>query len=83
MTGHGQDAEDEGDKPRKRDQDCLDVCICMVVALHLAEGGECLMVGDLETGFIVVPDSETLRTELEDRCRQTGRDPSEWVRTVQ
>lgn len=70
-------------KPRKRDQDCLDACICIIVALHLAEGRKCMMVGDMQTGYILVPDSETLRIELADRCRQTGRDPAEWVRTVQ
>jgi predicted RNase H-like nuclease len=55
------------------------VVICMVVALHLAEGKKCLMVGDLQTGYMVVPDSAMLHTELEDRCTQTGRNPAEWV----
>lgn len=45
-------------KPHKCDQDCINACICMVVALHLAEGRKCLMVGDLQTGYIIVPDSE-------------------------
>ncbi len=40
------------------------------------------MVGDAQTGYIVVPDSATLQFELENRCTQTGRNPAEWVSTV-
>jgi predicted RNase H-like nuclease len=65
--------------PRKCDQDGLDACICLLVALHLAEGKDCLMVGDLQTGYIVVPHSVELHTELDIRCNETGRVPSEWV----
>ena len=68
-------------KPRKTDQDGLDACVCLLAALHLAETGECLMVGDLETGYIVVPYGEILSKELEARCERTGRAPSEWVRS--
>lgn len=66
--------------PRKGDQDGLDACLCLLAALHLAERGECLMVGDGETGFLVVPSGDGLRAELVARCRKTGRDPSAWVR---
>jgi predicted RNase H-like nuclease len=66
--------------PRKRDQDGLDACLCLLVALYLAERRECLMVGDCQTGYIVVPHGANLRTELDARCKQTGRVPSEWVR---
>lgn len=69
--------------PRKRDQDGLDSCICLLVALHLAEGKKCLMVGDLQSGYIVVPHDSQLCTELGDRCRKTGRNPKEWVRSAQ
>ena len=65
---------------RKPDQDSLDACICLLVALHLAEGKDCLMVGDLQTGYIVVPDNVEIRDELATRCKKTGRVPSEWVR---
>jgi predicted RNase H-like nuclease len=34
--------------PRKSDQDCLDACLCLLVALHMAEGGDCLMAGDTQ-----------------------------------
>lgn len=74
------DAIAQKDKPRKHDQDCLDACLCLLVAVHLIEGDECLMVGDLATGYILVPDSEVLRLELETRCSVTGRAHAEWVR---
>jgi predicted RNase H-like nuclease len=67
--------------PRKSDQDGLDACLCLLVALHLAERKDCLMVGDLHTGYIVVPYGGGLLAELDARCNQTGRAPSEWVRT--
>jgi predicted RNase H-like nuclease len=66
--------------PRKSDQDCLDACLCLLVALYLAERKNCLMVGDQQTGYIVVPYGAGLRAELDARCKQTGRVPSDWVR---
>ena len=66
--------------PRKEDQDRLDACICMLVALHLAEAKDCLMVGDLKSGYIVVPHSAELHGELDARCVEIGRVPAEWVR---
>jgi predicted RNase H-like nuclease len=68
--------------PCKADQDRLDACICLLVALHLVESKECLMVGDSETGYIVVPQGEGLRKELEERCKETSRDPPLWVRPL-
>jgi predicted RNase H-like nuclease len=66
--------------PRKSDQDGLDACLCLLVALYLAERKDCLLVGDRQTGYIVVPYDAGLRAELDARCNQTGRVPSEWVR---
>ena len=66
--------------PCKSDQDRLDACLCLLVAAHLADGKDCLMVGDQQSGYIVVPDGAGLRTELERRCTSTQRNPSEWVR---
>jgi predicted RNase H-like nuclease len=66
--------------PRKSDQDGLDACLCLLVAIYLAERKDGLMVGDLHTGYIVVPYCAKLHAELDARCRQTGRVPSEWVR---
>lgn len=66
--------------PRKADQDRLDACICLLTALHVADGGECLMVGDLESGYIVVPFGAQLHREMLDRCDATGRPSSHWVK---
>jgi len=41
------------------------------------------MVGNMQTGHIVVPHNAKLETELKDRCRRTDRDPDGWVRTFQ
>ncbi len=67
------------DAPRKSDQDCLDACLCLLVALHLAEGRDCLFVGDILTGYIVAPYRESLLAELAARCKVTGRNPADWV----
>jgi predicted RNase H-like nuclease len=68
-------------RPRKSDQDKLDACLCLLVALHLAEGRNCLMVGDWETGYIVVPHNPHLQEEIETRCGVTARLAHEWIRT--
>jgi predicted RNase H-like nuclease len=67
-------------RPRKSEQDKLDACLCLLVALCLVEQMDCLMVGDLDTGYIVAPHAETLRAELDVRCEETKRRPAEWVR---
>jgi hypothetical protein len=41
------------------------------------------MVGDPQTGYVVVPYGAGLHKELGDRCNKTGRVPSEWVRAFQ
>lgn len=74
------DAAAQNASPRKRDQDGLDACLCLLVAFYMAEEKDCLMVGDLESGYIVVPHSPVLQAELSRRCFDTGRVPSEWVR---
>lgn len=68
--------------PRKKNQDGLDAYLCLLSALHFADGYECLMVGDGETGYIVVPHDVSLQSELEARCRTTRRTPSDWIRAV-
>jgi predicted RNase H-like nuclease len=67
-------------RPRKSDQDKLDACLCLLVALDLAEHRDCLMVGNVQTGYIVVPGAKDLRQELASRCDKTGRMPADWVR---
>ncbi len=69
--------------PRKSDQDRLDSCLCLLVALYLAEQKDCLMVGNRQTGYIVVASSAGLHAELEARCTRTHRVPSDWVRVFQ
>jgi predicted RNase H-like nuclease len=68
--------------PAKVDQDGLDACLCLLVALHMMKAKACLMVGNLQTGYIVVPSSEILSLELEDRCKRIGVEPSRWLQTV-
>ncbi len=75
-------AAGQNPSPRKSEQDGLDACLCLLVALYSSEGADCLMVGDLQTGYILVPDSAELRREIEERCDATGRDPAQWVRTI-
>ena len=65
--------------PRKCDQDKLDGCLCLLVALYLVERRDCLMVGSRQCGYIVVPDGAELREELDARCKQIDRVPSKWV----
>lgn len=66
--------------PRKSEQDGLDACLCLLVAVYFAERKDCIMVGDQKTGYIVVPYGAALHAEFEARCRATGRNPSQWVR---
>ncbi len=65
--------------PSKVDQDRLDSCICLLVALYIVETRDCLMVGTLGEGYIIVPYRAELAEELEARCRATGRSTEEWV----
>jgi len=66
--------------PRKNTQDGVDACVCLLAALHMAELKECLVVGDQDTGYIVVPHEEDLLEELQARCERTGRTHSRWLR---
>jgi predicted RNase H-like nuclease len=89
LTSHGLPTlgawmEDAGRNaaPRKKLQDGVDACLCLLVALHLGEGKRCLLIGNAGSGYMVVPDSETLRAELHARCVATGRTPTDWVRAL-
>lgn len=66
--------------PRKAAQDALDAWLCLLVALHLAEGREWLIVGDFASGDMVVPYGARPEAELEARCLRSGRGPETWVR---
>jgi len=67
-------------RQRKSDQDGLDACLCLLVAMFLIEQKDCLMVGNLETGYMVVPHGQILFDELSARCKSTGKESSAWVR---
>lgn len=68
------------ESPRKADQDRLDACLCLLVAMDIAEGKNCLLVGDHLSGYIITSGSEMLQDELAQRCIRTGRDPDLWIR---
>ena len=65
--------------PRKCDQDRLDACLCLLVAMEMADGKECLLVGQQQSGYIVVSSSAMIHNELAQRCCATNRDPSHWL----
>ncbi|WP_198665791.1 MULTISPECIES: DUF429 domain-containing protein [unclassified Sphingomonas] len=54
-------------RPRKADQDRLDAMLCLAIALHWrrAPAGQSIMIGDLDSGYIVAP----LAPALCDRLR--------------
>lgn len=70
---------ENNESPRKQDQDCLDACICLLIGMHLVGKKDCLFVGDMDTGYIVVPYGESLHKELAVRCEISGRKPDEWL----
>lgn len=69
-------------KPTKGQQDGVDAAICLLVALQFAAGGACLMVGDVRSGYVLVPYGEVLASELEARCRTKDLVAAEWVHTL-
>jgi predicted RNase H-like nuclease len=73
--------QSERNNPKKADQDGVDACICLLVAVHLISQKDCLAVGNLDGGQIIVPNSDLLKAELESRCAKLGLNPSEWVRS--
>jgi predicted RNase H-like nuclease len=70
---------ENNESPRKQDQDCLDACICLLIGMHLVREKDCLFVGDMVAGYMVVPYGVTLHKELVVRCEITGRKPVEWL----
>ena len=67
------------DSPSPAHQDEVDACLCLIVAMDFAAGRPCLLVGQTASGYMVVPASEHLQMELVGRCRDTGRNPNDWV----
>ncbi|MFZ2123640.1 MAG: DUF429 domain-containing protein [Rhodoferax sp.] len=68
--------------PRKPDQDRLDACLCLLVAMDIAEGKGCMVIGEQKSGYIVTLASEMMQGELTQRCIQTERDPTKWIRSL-
>ena len=60
----GQETEPLKTAPLKRYEDTLDALTCAYIALYFHRWGEirCAVVGDLETGFIVTPVNDAMRT---------------------
>jgi predicted RNase H-like nuclease len=58
--------------PRKPDQDRLDSVLCVLVALRwrLRPRDESLILGDLKTGYIVLPASSAVREYLAEPARK-------------
>jgi predicted RNase H-like nuclease len=57
--------------PRKADQDKLDSALCVLIALHwrLCPREASLLLGDLTTGYMVLPASRNVREYLTDPAR--------------
>ncbi len=53
--------------PRKADQDRLDAVLCLLIGLRwrLGEPAESMMIGNLVSGYIVLPVSSDVRTRLD------------------
>lgn len=58
--------------PSKADQDKLDSILCAVIALRWRLGArdECLMLGDIKTGYMVMPASAGVRERLAQAARK-------------
>jgi predicted RNase H-like nuclease len=67
-------------KPHKHDQDELDSGLCLEVALRWADDEACLVIGERDSGFLVVPHDPRLQSLLEARCLKLELEPSAWVR---
>lgn len=76
------EAAGQHSRPSKKDQDGVDACLCLLVSLSLAGGRECLMVGNMDSGYIIVQQSVSLHAELTIRCKATGRSPQDWLQVL-
>ena len=64
----------ERDQPTKADQDRLDAMLCLLVAMHwrLAPRDQSIMLGDLDTGYMIFPASENVRERITSRAKEQG-----------
>jgi predicted RNase H-like nuclease len=68
-----------GPAPRKPDQDRLDACVALLVAIDWAQHGDFLRIGDDE-GWMLAPFAPTLEAELRERAVAIGRPAAAVVR---
>ena len=62
----------KNEQPRKSDQDKMDAALCVLIALHwrLRPRNASLLLGDLATGYMVLPASPQVRTHLTKAARK-------------
>ena len=62
------------ERPTKADQDMLDAALCTLVALRWRRRprDQSLLLGDLASGYMVMPASPAVRLRLTDAARRTG-----------
>lgn len=69
-------------KPKKFEQDCLDACICLLIAILAAKKENLLVVGNMNSGYMVTPFSENLNGLLRNRCTNLGLTPCNLVTSM-
>lgn len=69
-------------RPGKTEQDQLDACICLLSCLLLVTNKKMMRVGELETGYLLVPWSDSLFEEIASRCLATSRDVNQYLGEV-
>ena len=61
-------------KPTKREQDCLDAAICVLVGFiwRACVRSDSVLIGDLKKGYIVAPVSAATRTRMAKAAANKG-----------
>jgi predicted RNase H-like nuclease len=61
-------------QPRKADQDRLDAALCLLIAIHWRRGSReaSILLGDLRSGYMVLPASADVRTRLSEAAARYG-----------
>lgn len=77
------DLQSIGDsKPKKLEQDCLDACICLLIAILAAKRENLLVVGNMNCGYMVTPLNQALQVLLNNRCANLGLAPGNLVTSM-
>ena len=69
-------------KPKKFEQDRLDACICLLIAILAAKRENLLVVGNMNCGYMVTPFSQALQVLLNNRCANLGLAPGNLVTSM-